>query len=78
MENIVLTKQIAQKYGLKDKDKITSELFYEILEEERIELRDLILILGIGRNNYKKLKEKIKCKMQINLKPIEIKSIKDV
>lgn len=78
MENIVLTKQIAKKYGLKDKDKITSKLFYEIMEGEKIQLHDLILILGISQNNHKKLKEKIQCKMQINLKPMEIKNMEDV
>lgn len=78
MDYIILTKEIAKKYELKDKDKITSKKFFEISKKEKIELHDLILILGINKNNEKKLKEKKECKMRVNLKPIEIKTMEDV
>ena len=78
MDYIILTKEISKKYYLKNKDKITTRVFFEISGKEKIDLHDLILILGINKNNEKKLKEKTKCKMQINLDPIEIKTIKDV
>ena len=78
MDYIFLTKEISKKYYLKNKDKITSKVFFEISDKEKIDLNDLILILGINKNNGKKLKEKTKCKMQINLKPIEINTIEDV
>lgn len=78
MDYIILTKEIAKKYGLKDKDKITSEVFFEISDKEKIELHDLILILGINSKNEKNLKEKTECKMKINLNPMEINTIEDV
>ena len=78
MDYIFLTKEISKKYYLKNKDTITSKVFFEISDKEKIDLHDLILILGINKNNEKKLKEKTKCKMQINLDPMEIKTINDV
>ena len=63
MDYIILTKKIAKKYRLKDKEIITSKVFFEISDQEKIELHDLILILGINPKNEKKLKEKTECKM---------------
>ena len=55
LENII------QNYRIKDEEKVTSETIYQILENTRITIQELIKCLGIPKNTYVKLRKSEKC-----------------